>query len=148
MGTVKNTKNEESLIRKLIEETAKAISRKDIDKIMSQYAPNIRSFDAVSQLQFKGIDAYKKHWEACLSYCPGEAIFEIHELEIEVNSDLALCHFLNRCGGTNEKGEIQDSWMRATVCYRKVNDSWKIVHEHFSVPFDMKTGNTLFDLQP
>ncbi len=29
-----------------------------------------------------------------------------------------------------------------------MNGKWKIMHEHYSVPFDMKTGNTLFDLKP
>ena len=40
------------------------------------------AFDAVGKLQFKGVEAYRKHWDTCLSYCPGEMLFEIHDLEI------------------------------------------------------------------
>lgn len=89
-----------------------------------------------------------KHWEACLALCPGPIVFEIHDLNITAGDDVAFCHFLNRCGGTGENGEEQAAWMRATVCYRKTNGRWLVVHEHFSAPFDMESGKALFDLQP
>jgi uncharacterized protein (TIGR02246 family) len=148
MSTVISKVNDEAQLRKLIDDWAKAVRAKDIDAIMSHYAPDILAFDAVSQLQFKGADAYQKHWEACLSFCQGPTVFEVHDLNITLSNDLAFCHFLNRCGGTTEKGEEQTGWMRATVCYCKINDAWKVVHEHFSVPFDMKSSKVLFDLQP
>ena len=38
--------------------------------------------------------------------------------------------------------------MRATVCFRKTGRAWRIVHEHFSAPFDPESGKALFDLEP
>jgi ketosteroid isomerase-like protein len=38
--------------------------------------------------------------------------------------------------------------MRATICFRKINGEWKVVHEHYSAPFDMESGKALFDLEP
>ncbi len=38
--------------------------------------------------------------------------------------------------------------MRVTACYRQEAGLWQIVHEHWSAPFDMTSGATLFDLQP
>lgn len=38
--------------------------------------------------------------------------------------------------------------VRATVCYRKTNGRWLVVHEYFSAPFDIESGKALFDLQP
>lgn len=35
-----------------------------------------------------------------------------------------------------------------TVCYRKIDGDWKVVHEHFSTPFDTQSGKALFELQP
>ena len=35
-----------------------------------------------------------------------------------------------------------------TVCYGKIDGDWKVVHEHFSSPFDMQSGKALFELQP
>lgn len=145
-----NTRREDeiAIIHKLIEDYANAARAKDINKIMSQYAPDIRSFDAVSQLQFKGVHDYKKHWEACLSFCQGPTAFEIHELETVIDGNLAVSSYLTYCGGANEKGEMQGGWMRGTMVHRKMDGKWKIAHEHYSVPFDMKTGNTLFNLTP
>ena len=139
---------DEIQIRDLIDGWADAVRAKDVDRIMSQYSPDVLAFDAISQLQFKGVDAYRKHWEACLSMCSGPSFFEIHDLDITAGDGLAFCHALNRCGGTGEDGQEKVCWMRMTVCYRKIDGDWKVVHEHFSSPFDMGSGKALFELQP
>ena len=138
----------ETEIRDLINDWADAVRAKDVDRIMSQYSPDVLAFDAISQLQFQGADAYRKHWEACLSMCSGPSFFEVHDLDITARDGLGFCHALNRCGGTGEDGQEKVCWMRMTVCYRKVDGDWKVVHEHFSSPFDMQSGKALFELQP
>ena len=60
----------------------------------------------------------------------------------------AFAHWLNRCGGTDEKGEEKSSWMRVTAGYRRIKGSWRIVHEHFSAPFDIASGKAMFGLEP
>ena len=77
MATVAIKTNEEAKIRELIDHWANAARTSDLDGIMSHYAPDIVAFDAIAQLQFKGKDAYRKHWEACLSMCSGPMIFEV-----------------------------------------------------------------------
>jgi uncharacterized protein (TIGR02246 family) len=139
---------DEAQIRELVDDWAGALRAKNIDGIMSHYAPNILAFDAISQLQFRGADAYRTHWEACLSMCPGPTTFEIRDLDITIGDGVAFCHCLNRCGGTGEGGEEKVCWMRMTACYRKIDGRWMVVHEHFSAPFDMASGKALFDLQP
>lgn len=140
--------NDEEQIRQLLDDWAMKFRAKDPDGIMSVYAPGIVSFDAVSQLQFKGVDAYRKHWETCLSFCQGPITFEVRDLNITVGDGVAFTHSLNRCGGTDESGEEKASWMRATICLQKVNGKWMVVHEHYSAPFDMESGKALFDLVP
>jgi len=61
---------------------------------------------------------------------------------------VAFCHSLNRISGKRTNGEESDVWVRATVCYRKIDGKWMIVHEHFSVPFDMETLKASLDLKP
>jgi ketosteroid isomerase-like protein len=39
-------------------------------------------------------------------------------------------------------------WWRATVCCRKVDGPWMVVHEHASAPFDAETGRASLDLEP
>lgn len=138
----------EAEIRELVDHWRKAVLAMDTDAIVSHYAPDILAFDAVSQLQFKGVEAYRKHWETCLSMCPaGTMIFEIHDLNIAAGNDVAFATALNRCGGTGENGEEKAGWMRMTACYRKTNGKWMVVHEHFSAPFDMESLKVL-DLKP
>jgi ketosteroid isomerase-like protein len=115
---------------------------------MTLYTDDIVSFDAIKALQFKGKAAYRAHWEACMEMCSGPHVFEFHEIAIETADNLAFAHWVTHCGGTNDKGETQSCWMRATACYRQVGGTWKIAHEHWSAPFDPMSGSTLFDVQP
>jgi uncharacterized protein (TIGR02246 family) len=135
-------------IRDLLESWRDAAQAKDVDRVVSYYAPDILAFDAIAQLQFKGRDAYKQHWQACMSMCPGAMIFEIHDLDIRAQGDLAFGHYLSRCGTTGPDGVEKAGWMRVTVGCREVNGRWMIVHEHFSAPFDPQSGKALFDLKP
>ncbi len=140
--------DDEAQIRALIDDWAKAARAGDIDGIMSHYAPDVRAFDALLQLQFRGSDAYRKHWQTCLAMCPGPMIFEIHDLNLAVESNLALSDCLGRCGAIVEDGQEKTSWMRGTVGYRRIGGRWMIVHEHWSVPFDPQSGKAMFDLEP
>jgi uncharacterized protein (TIGR02246 family) len=140
--------DEKAQIRGLLDDWAKAARAGDIEGIMTSYAPDILSFDAIGQLQFKGVEAYRKHWETCIAMCSGPMIFEIHDLGIEVGDGVAFGHYLLRCGGTGEDGKEQVGWMRVTVCCRKRGGRWMVAHEHFSVPFDMASGKALLGLEP
>ncbi|MBZ9613546.1 YybH family protein [Rheinheimera maricola] len=135
-------------ITDLLASWANAVRAKDVAAITSIYHVDIIAFDAIAQLQFKGITDYRTHWQRCMEFCGGESLFELHQLKVQANEQLAFSHSLNHCGGTNDKGEAQQCWIRATQCWQKGKDGWKIVHEHYSVPFDMETGTTLFNLAP
>jgi len=67
---------------------------------------------------------------------------------VTAGEELAYCHYLCRCGGTDESGTEKVGWMRVTVCCRRIGDRWTIVHEHFSSPFDVQSGKALLDAQP
>jgi uncharacterized protein (TIGR02246 family) len=148
--TAKKTTNasSETQIRELLDGWLQAVRTRDTKRIMSFYAPDVVAYDAIVALQFKGVEAYGKHWEMCLSMCTGPMIFEIRELNIVADGDVAFAHWLNRCGGTDENGVEKSSWMRVSAGYRRINGSWRIVHEHFSAPFDMESGKALFGLEP
>jgi ketosteroid isomerase-like protein len=135
-------------IQALINTYREAVMTKNVDQVMALYTDDIVSFDAIKALQFKGKEAYRAHWLACMEMCPGPHIFEFHEVAIEVAGPLAFGHWLVNCGGTNDQGETQSCWMRGSAGYRQVGDTWKIAHEHWSAPFDPMSGATLFDVQP
>lgn len=138
--------NEE--IRRRMDSWLGAVRAGDIDAIMSHYTKDVVAFDAVLQLQFKGLDAYRKHWQACLDMCPGPMIFQDAETDIQASGDLAVVRGLIRCGTESATGEEQAGWMRMTATYRKTGEGWRIAHEHFSAPFDMRSCKAIFDLTP
>ena len=140
--------NSQTQIQNLIDSYRQAVINKDVEKVMALYADDIVSFDAVKALQFKGKPAYRAHWQECMEMCPGPHIFEFHEITIEPSQEIAFAHWLAHCGGTNEKGETQACWMRVSQCYRQDAGLWQIVHEHWSAPFEMQSGATLFNLEP
>jgi ketosteroid isomerase-like protein len=80
--------------------------------------------------------------------CPGPITFEIRDLDITVQGDLGLCHYLQRCVATGPDGKEHSSWFRGTTACRRTAAGWKIVHEHFSAPFDPASGRALLDLAP
>lgn len=150
MSTATTQTAAEADIRKFVDSYVDAIRASDVARITSHYAPDIRAFDAILQLQFKGVDAYKKHWQACMEMCASEGMtFELHEPSIAVSGDVAFGHWLCRCGpGPDESGEAKTGWMRGTIGFRKTDDRWTIVHEHWSAPFDIESFKALLDLEP
>lgn len=135
-------------ISDLLNSWLRAVRAKDVAAITSIYHNDIVAFDAIGQLQFKGIADYRAHWQRCMEFCSGESFFEMHQLQIQAAEQLAFTHFLTHCGGSNDKGELQKCWMRATQCWQHSSAGWKVVHEHYSMPFDMQTGAILSDLTP
>lgn len=135
-------------IRVLFKAWERAVQRSDLDSVMTHYLPDLVVFDAIGELRYEGLPAYRSHWQRCLEMCPGALVFEIHELAIKAGQDMAWAHYLTRCGAVDAEGEEKASWMRASVCLRREKGDWKIAHEHFSVPFDPLTGKTSFDLTP
>ncbi|MEE2024258.1 YybH family protein [Alkalimonas mucilaginosa] len=135
-------------IRQLIDSWSKAVACKDVEAIMQFYSPPLRAFDAIGPLQFQSRDAYQQHWQHCMTFCPGEFRFEVHQLEVQADTELAFCHFLNYGGGTDHQGQLHLCWLRCTQCWQLQPDGWKIIHEHFSVPVEMGSGQGQFDLKP
>lgn len=135
-------------IETLIDTYRQAVIAKDVEKIMALYGDDIVSYDAVKALQFRGKTAYRKHWLECMEMCQGAHKFDFDQMNVVADEHIAFAHWLAHCGGTNDKGETQACWMRVTACYRREAGQWRIVHEHWSAPFDMTSGSALFNLEP
>ncbi|NLF55654.1 MAG: nuclear transport factor 2 family protein, partial [Thauera phenolivorans] len=54
---------------------------------------------------------------------------------------------LVRCGGTDPDDKETSGWMRMTACYRRRDGRWRVIHEHFSAPFDPQDDKVLW-LEP
>jgi ketosteroid isomerase-like protein len=50
-------------------------------------------------------------------------------------------------GGTTKEGTRTLNHLRSTLGFRKISGRWQVVHQHVSVPFDMKNGKALLELE-
>jgi uncharacterized protein (TIGR02246 family) len=143
-----NKQNEEEEIRKVIERGVEGLRAKDLDEVMTMYAPDLVSFDIVPPLQYVGADTYRKHWGEALSPFSGPINYEIVDLSITVGDDVAFAHSFNRLSATMDNGQQIGNWLRWTACFQKINGKWLIAHMHASVPTDLMTGRAVLDLKP
>jgi ketosteroid isomerase-like protein len=141
-------KHEEAEIKRAIEGYVEALRARDIDGVMSMYAPEIVTFDVVPPLQYVGADAMRKRWEEVFSSLPGPVGYEIADLSITVGEDMAFTHSFNRTSATLPTGQQIGTWLRWTACWCKIGGQWLIVHDQISVPFDVQTGRAVLDLKP
>ena len=148
MNPATRTSDDKARIRTLIDAWAEATRNNDLDAIMAFHAPEVRTFDCHSMYQFKDAAAYRAFYEACLAHMQGKMTFDIDDLDIAVGGDIAVCHFLASCGATGLDGSMHLGRLRTTMCFRRMNGNWLIVHSHCSAPFDPRSGATMFGAEP
>ncbi len=138
----------EAEIRQIIDNHVQAIQTMNLESTISIYAQEIVSFDLVTLLWYHGLGAKRNAWiDAFATYQPPMG-YEIHNLNITLNDNLAFGHSLNRVSGTLKNGHNSDFWLRWTMCFQKIDSKWLITHEQVSVPVDLKSGKAIFDLKP
>ena len=120
----------------------------DLERVMSFYAPDIVSFDIVPPLQHVGAGAKRKNWVDAFSVYQRPLGYEIRDLTITASDDVACGHSLNRISGALKTGRAIDFWLRWTTCFRKIDGTWIIAHDHVSVPLDLESGRALLNLEP
>lgn len=141
--------NDEIRIRQLVEDWATAIGAKDVDRAVSHYAPDVVSFDLTPPLQYTGADAIRQGLAQWFPTWVGPIGYEIRDLIITVGGDVAFSRSLNHMTGKRTGGTETDVWVRATVGFRKSGGTWRIVHEHASVPLYMDgSERAALDLKP
>ncbi|WP_409477304.1 YybH family protein [Pseudobdellovibrio sp. HCB154] len=143
----------EGEIRQLLEEFADAIRSGKIEDIMSFYDPGLIAFDVVPPLRFTNANEYRKNWETQFtSKMQFPVSYEFSEEKLQVDGDLGVFHALIHTAGTikePQQGEPKemDCWGRYTCVLKKMNNRWRIFHEHFSVPV-AEDGKALMNLKP
>ena len=138
----------EADIRQLIDKLVEAVRTMDLEGVNSIYAPDIVSFNIVPPLQHVGAEAKWKNWVDVFTAYQRPLGYQTRDLAIVVGDDMAFGYSLNRISGTLKNGNSSDYWVRWTACFRKIDGSWLIVHNHVSVPLDVQSGRALLDLKP
>ncbi len=135
-------------VRMLLNRWSDAARAKDLDRLMSLYAPDIVYFDVVPPLQFTGSAAVRENfvrWFASWESAIGQ---DIHDVQLLASGDTAVAFMLIRASGTLKNGREVGYWVRATIGCRRAPHGWVIAHEHISLPVDVASGRAVIDLVP
>jgi uncharacterized protein (TIGR02246 family) len=138
----------EAHIRQRVDDWAHAVRAKDIDRVLSFYAPNVVSFDLDPPLRYAGADTKRRAWQEFFAAHTGPIAYETRELNITTHGELAFVHSLNHVCGTLASGHTSDMWVRWTACFRRIDGVWLVVHDHVSVPADLEHGLVVLGLTP
>lgn len=114
---------------------------KDVDKIMSCYAPGKRLFvfDVAPPRAYAGWESYKKDWQEVFAAFPGPVTNVVSDLTINVVGTVAWGHSIQSGEFTGKDGKKAKLVVRTTDIYRKIKGKWLIVEEHNSIPVDLVT---------
>jgi len=140
----------ETEVRTLLAKWKQAFEAKDVDAVMSVYAPGsaLLAYDVVPPLEVKGRDAYRRNYEQFFAQYEGPLTVEFRDVNIVTGSDIAFLYALEKMSGTLKGGQKSDLWIRATSGLRKIDGRWMIIHDHISVPVDFETGKGRLDATP
>ncbi|HEY2805004.1 MAG TPA: nuclear transport factor 2 family protein, partial [Gemmatimonadales bacterium] len=90
----------EAEVRQRVADWAAAFRAKDIDRIMSLYASDIVSFDIGPPLRYAGADNKRRAWHEAFAAYSGVIGYEVHELSVTTEGELAFVRSLNHVSGT------------------------------------------------
>ncbi len=122
---------------------AAALGSKDAAGVVEHLSDYIVSFTLAAPLAHKGkgaggLESWFSTWDGPIG---GDAV----DVRLTVGGTVAFWTGLVHMTGRKTDGFQVDLWFRQTLGLRKEAGTWKIVHEHTSVPFAMD-GSGLAEL--
>jgi len=138
----------EAHIRQRVEDWVKALRAKDIDRVASLYTSDIVSFDVAPPLRYVGADRKRRAWQEVFAMVNGPFDYEVRDLSVTTQGELAFVHSLNHVKGILASGQGIDRWVRWTAGFRRIDGVWFVAHDHVSVPVDPVRGQAVLNLTP
>jgi ketosteroid isomerase-like protein len=139
---------EEQEIRALHDAWFAAASAKDLDASMRPIAAGIVSYEHSAPLQFGSVDEIREECRRGFDRASDDFTWTVPDLQVVVRDDLAVAWGLNRMASRHPDGHEEVTWSRGTRVFRRVDGTWKMVHQHVSFPVDVTTGMAATGLTP
>ncbi|OKI74166.1 YybH family protein [Micromonospora sp. CB01531] len=136
-------------LRRLHQRWFDRTAAKDLDGLMAGIADDVISYEHDHPLQHVGLSAVREVCKAGLDAAgDGSVTWQVPDLKILVNGDLAVAWGLNQVRVTPADGQTADSWSRGTRIFERREGAWLMIHQHLSYPYDPSTGQARTDLHP
>jgi uncharacterized protein (TIGR02246 family) len=137
MPTTLRRTRDDSSVRDRVASLAQAIRDKDLDLLMSHYAPDVVAYDVMPPMAVLSAADYRKNFERWFTSMAGPIDYEMTDVRISMSDSHAFCHCVSHVRSTKRSGEPADYWVRVTTCFQKANGQWLVGHEHVSTPMAM-----------
>jgi ketosteroid isomerase-like protein len=135
-------------IEAVMDERAAAMAARDIERLMAVYTLDVVYFDLVPPLSYSGAAALKARFLDWFGRWESPIGQRVCHLQIISGVDVATAFMLIEASGTLKGGRGVKYWIRTTNGLRMIDGSWRIAHEHVSLPVDMTTRSAVMDLVP
>ncbi len=109
---------------------AKAFNQNDIETILKYFSDDISGFSSTEHDRFSTKEELRKTFEYYLSEAD-EVTYDIMEPSVVQYDDTAVLSFYWRVTLKTGHKRVEIPG-RGTHVYHLVNNTWKIIHEHFS----------------
>jgi uncharacterized protein (TIGR02246 family) len=146
--TTATTTPAEAQIRQMTDEFSAAVRARDLDRMLAPYAKDVVIFDAAPAALSIGLEQFRKHWQDFFDMLRGPIAHDTRDMSVSIDGDLAVAHLLTHLSATQRNGAPLDMWIRVTLALRKIGGTWRVTHEHSSVPFDPQSMKAAVDLKP
>jgi ketosteroid isomerase-like protein len=116
----------------------------DIERIMSFYALACVLWDVVTPLQFAGEQAIRENVAELFGSLRSLSI-KLRELAVHGDRQFAVARCILELTAIGARGGTSRMTCRITECWQKENGQWRIIHEHASMPGDLRGGQIEFN---
>ena len=126
---------DEMEIQALIERWTRAVREENRAAIRADHDSDMLMFDVPPPLLSRGLDAYMATWEKFFSSWSEKPVaFDFHDVKITAGNDVAFATAIGQCAGVSSNRKREELEFRLTMCLKKIDGRWRIVHEHHSLP--------------
>lgn len=135
-------------VGEVLENYRRAVFERDVERFLASYSADIHVFDCWGLWERNGISAWKEmasEWFAGLKNGGEQDEVEIDELRITEKGDLACAHAAVTFIARDQQGkELRRISNRFTFALKRGGGSWRIFHEHSSLPISVENGKAIF----
>jgi ketosteroid isomerase-like protein len=139
-------------IQEVLENYKSAIYEKDVERFLTSYSKDIHIYDCWQNWENIGVSEWKDSVIGWFNGLREESVLlkvDFNDLVITENMNIAFVHCAVTFAAHNEETDekLRQMTNRFTFGLSKENESWKITHEHSSLPINMETGKGIFTLK-
>jgi ketosteroid isomerase-like protein len=122
-------------IQGLIERWAKAVREENRPGIRADHDSDMLMFDVPPPLLSRRLDTYMATWGKFFSpWSEKPVAFDFHDVKITAGKDVVFATAIGQCAGVSSNGKREELEFRLTMCFRKIDGRWRVMHEHHSLP--------------